>query len=452
MRTLLLACTCFALAAGEVPAPTGAGGGADQALRDAAEIFERQAGVAVVPSGAAPGIVGAYIWSGRADQEYKPFFQWELRVRAGSEAANQVACRLTTLGPMREKLVEGHEQTIGGIAAGAAKDCSYKLNCTNFTAYQIDLAWNGGKQSYLAWDKVTLPIAIAASTGSSFLVTVNQNAERDAKNAKGPVTVTWNLWNIGGAEAKGVVQTVHFLDRDGKEVHKAEYIPDKGLVPGDSAKEHKTVLKGVPAFATISITTRQPDSQTLDPGAFTGAKDVEVAQVRHENNRLKARVRNGTDADIVGLVIAVTFVDANAKDLRVIDVPVGSLARGAERDIAVEVAKLPTGWASYTVGWKTADGQHSTTTGQTIEVHGVAVTFDQRIMVGTRLKLSGTLTNTRDKELVNIDLTFHLTHKGRKEDLRISYPRIGKGQSVPIMLEPDELTDYDAVSLEWKAK
>jgi hypothetical protein len=43
---------------------------------DAQQAFARQATTATQPSGANPGFIGSYLWGGRADEQYRPFFQW----------------------------------------------------------------------------------------------------------------------------------------------------------------------------------------------------------------------------------------------------------------------------------------------------------------------------------------------------------------------------------------
>jgi hypothetical protein len=80
---------------------------------DAQQAFARQATTATQPSGANPGFIGSYLWGGRADQAYRPFFQWELRLKGGSAAAPELTCRIATLGPNKQILNQGDWKEIG---------------------------------------------------------------------------------------------------------------------------------------------------------------------------------------------------------------------------------------------------------------------------------------------------------------------------------------------------
>lgn len=351
-QTLLALAALIACAACVAPNVSGADAKPNQAGKaDAATVFAKQAPLAGPATGPAPHMVGTYVWSGRADENYKPFFQWEFRLVGGTAAATGITARVVTLGPDRKPLVTGAWKTLGNLASGASRDFDYKLNCPNPPAYQIELTWKEGKEIYLCWDKVSVPVALSDQAMTSFLVSINQNADYNASART--AAVTWMLWNIGGQPAREVVQTVRFLDDKGKEVAKADFKPEKGEVPAGLVKEQKFTATKIPPFSVISIGTKSTDAgslATLDPGSFTGAKDVEVAKIHVDGKQLAGRVRNGTGAALMGVVVSVTLQTRDGKTVKHFDVPVGKMAVDEERDWAADLTGVGA-WSGYEVGW-----------------------------------------------------------------------------------------------------
>jgi hypothetical protein len=355
---LLRLLPALALLLSALAAPGADAGGAPKASpnqpakADAQGVFAKQAAAAgTVAPGPLPRIAGSYIWSGRADETYKPFFQWELRLAGGTTAVAGLSMRLTTLGPDRKPLVAGPWKPLGSLAAGMSRDVDYKLNCPNFPAYQIELSWQGGKESFIGWDKFAVPAGLGDLATSSFVVTLNQNAEY--ADAARTATVTWMLWNLGAQPAHDVVQTVRFLDDKGREVAKADYKPENGEVAAGLIKEQRFVAKKIPPYATIMVVTKLSDAatlSTLDGGAFTGAKDVEVAKIHVEGKQLKARVRNGTGIALSGVVVSITLQNKDGKAVKQLELPVGKLAPDEERDLAADLSGVGS-WIGYEVGW-----------------------------------------------------------------------------------------------------
>ncbi len=288
------------------------------------------------------------MFSGRADENYRPFFQWELRLKAGKAALDGLRLRLTTLDGARKPLLAGPWKDLPPLAAGAARDLDYKLNCPNWQAYQIELEWKGGKDTHLGIDKFSVPIGLADVAQISYLVLVNQNFETAGAGA----VVTYGLWNIGGQPVRDLVQTIHFRDDKGRDVATRVYQPEKADLPGGYVKDHKVEVKNVPKFATVTISNKMTDTASLDQGSFTGAKDVEIAKIHAEGKKMKARVRNGTGADIEGLVVTITLQATDGSAVKALDLPVGHLAAGAEQELSADIAGVPA-WSGYEVGWHT---------------------------------------------------------------------------------------------------
>ncbi len=101
--SLILPLLLVALAAAEPKQPAGI---TVSGAADAAAAFARQAGQVPNPSGPVPAIQGAYVWGGRADEAYRPFFQWELRLKAGA-ALSGLRLRTVTLMPDRTPAATG---------------------------------------------------------------------------------------------------------------------------------------------------------------------------------------------------------------------------------------------------------------------------------------------------------------------------------------------------------
>ncbi len=350
---LLLQLAASALPGADVGAPGAGKGSPNQAAKvDAQGVFAKQAAAAgSVTPGAGPRLAGSYIWSGRADENYKPFFQWELRLGGGTTALSGLSMRLTTLGPDRKPLVQGAWKPLGSLGAGASRDIDYKLNCPNFPAYQIELTWQGGKDSWIGWDKYAVPASLGELAQGSFVVTLNQNAEYS--DSARTAAVTWMLWNLGAQPAHDVVQTVRFLDDKGREVAKADFKPENGEVAAGLVKEQHFTAKKIPPYSAISVVTKLSDAAslgTLDGGSFTGAKDVEVAKIHLEGKSLKARVRNGTGMALAGVVVSITLQNKDGKAVKQLELPVGKIAADEERDLSIDISGVPA-WIGYEVGW-----------------------------------------------------------------------------------------------------
>jgi hypothetical protein len=430
---------------------------------DAKQAFAKQAGGATQPTGRSPGFVGVYLWGGRADENYKPFHMFELRLKGGSTALAGLACRITTLSPARQSQTQGGWKTLGSLAAGASLDFDYKLNGPTFTTYQVELTWKGdkaeGKETYLAWDRFIPPTTLGELSGASYLVVLNQNFEYDA--AKRVASVTYMLWNIGGQPARDVLQTIHFKDDKGKDVATFDYAPEKGEVPAGLVKEQKLTAPKIPAFANISVATRLSDNTTVaDPGAFTGAKDVEIAKVRAEGKLLKARVRNGTGNDLAEVVVTISLQGKDGKVIKSFDLAVGALGKGEEREVSADLAGVPA-WSGYEVGWKSSDAAArapaptaAPVAGQAIKVDGVEFTIGSTRAEKPGLNVIGTLSNRRDADLDGLVVTFVVPDPdagGKKVAVELKPGRLAKGADLAIDFTAAGVKTFTGLTMTWKS-
>jgi hypothetical protein len=299
-----------------------------------------------------PAVVGAWIWGGRADINYKSFFEWDVRIAAGSETRRALKARITTLGPSQEVLRQGAWEELGELPANSQQSYGLRLNCPTFGAWRIDLQWEGGSDAFVAGDKQSLPLSLAGSRTTPVLLAVNAQAEEDKK--KKALVVTWNLWNLGGVPANGVVQTVKLKDASGKVVASGEVRVKDAVVPGSSAQ--RTQFSKPPAYVSIAVDVRHEDTSSgrklvLEPPA-TGGPDLVISRLSVDGTTLTAMVVNRLGKDLPATVIDLVFTKSG-KPVCTLAIPVAALANGAEASPRLEIKPLPA-WDEYTVGWSVA--------------------------------------------------------------------------------------------------
>lgn len=429
----------------------------DAGKADAKAAFAKQAASAPKPT-TYPHIIGEYLWSGRADDKYKPFFMFEFRLRGATKSLASSKYRVVTLDPLRKAQTTGAWIDLGELAAGSTRDVSYKLNCPTFSAFQVEIAWkDGGKdqqETYLAWDKVAMvPVALSDVASVSYLISLNQNFDRD--DAKKVASVSYTLWNIGGKPAKDVSQTVQFKDDKGKVVHSHEFKPVKGDIAGGYVGEVKLSIPKVPSFETLAILTKLTDLTTLDPGRFTGAEDVEIAQVRAEGKQLKAKVRNGYKTAVNGVVVTITLTDNGGKAIKSLNLSVGDLKAGEERELSSDISTVPS-WAGYEVSWRSSELPPAQATvaqprpaATVVTVDGVEFTVLSTKAEKDGLAISGRLRNRREAELDGLVISFTVgTKDGPVVTLKPGKLATGD-EGVPVNFTAAGVKEFTGLSLKW---
>lgn len=452
MRAVLLLVSVLALlGAAERPKPKPeAGRTAASGSADAAAAFARQAGQAPAADGPEPVIAGSYVWGGRADENYLPFFQWEFRLVAGTAALRGLKIRTMTLLPNRTVARQGTWVEVGDLAAGATKDVSVRQNCPSFSSYQVDCEWAGGKASYVCSDKTALPVAQSRNADRPYLITTAY--DHDPEKTKPPFVVTWWLWNVGGQPATEVVQTVSFLDQNGKTVHSVD-VPLKTPVAGGGALEQRLSLKVRPKeYHAVSVSARCADVLVASGPAesgFTGAKELEIAGISVSGGRLSAKVRNGLDTSLVGALVTVVLQDASGKPIATIPLPCGTLAAGEEKSLSA--ACTATGFAGYEVSWtmaKPAPVPPAASGPVTVTVRGLTFTQTQSAVDGGTLFLKGDLINRTGQDLTGLIATFTVN------DVATVYrsERLAADETVVVALEIPGATQVGVVTLQWTAQ
>jgi len=364
--------------------------------------------------------------------------------------------RITTLGPSHQVLNQGPWKEWPSLTAGASLDADYRLNCTIFPAYQLELAWSGGTATFLAPDKGSVPLNLGQYADQGFVIAVNLSDELDAENP-GVADVTWSDWNVGGKPARGIVHTLHLYNDHGSEVKKLPFaLPAaQELKPGAVLEQHQH-LATVP-FTTLSMSVEQADESGAGVAAqgFSDAKDVEIAFVHAQGTLLLAKVRNGLDEAQDGLVVSITFQDKQGADLSTIDIPVGHLAAGATDDITAPLGKAQS-FGSYTASWKSTtvivpaspapapagiavvpDGPGATGLPKSLEVSGQpGLSFSPtRVDQGPDgLVLHGSLSNHSGRELDQLHLHFVAAAKSESRILAWRTARLTDGGDAEVVL------------------
>ncbi len=418
----LVASVLVALPGADAP-PAKRTAGAGKA--DAAAAFERQAGKAGRPTGPAPGVVGSYLWGGRADEQYRPFFQWDLRLMGGSATAADLRLRIATLGPERQVLHQGDWKTLGELGPGATSDLDYRLNCSTFAAWQAELSWTGGTASFLAPDKMNLPLATAALADGPCLMAVEARSESKDRGASH--TIDWWVWNVGGQSAVGVTQVLHFLDEDGALV-KAVPIKEPVTIPANAVVAQTKILKGLPKHVAVGVAVKVLASATgselttaAGSDGFTGVADVEVGFLRLAKGTLIGRVRNGTAQDLNGATLSLTLCDRAGKALTTLEIPAGDLAAGADKAFSAPAPGVTT-WAGIELGWSSGAPAKPAASATTADLTGAVVTSDSLTFTvgsttrdGDALVLHGTIINGGATDLAPLRLSFTMIERERQE-------------------------------------
>ncbi len=432
-------------------------GGAGKA--DAAVAFVRQDATAPAATGSDPVVRGAYVWGGRADEQYKPFFQWELRLRAGNADLEGLRGRTITLMPDGSDAAVGGWVDFGRLAKGETSEVSIRQNCSAFQSYRLELTWTGGKASFVAADRTTVPVAATTFADMAYLVTTGyqhaaEESKADQKKRGKGFPVSWWLWNIGGAEATEVVQTVRFLDLNGKEVHR-EVLKRKEPVAAGARLEQTITLKDKPKGYHVISVTADCAAPLVAIGAgsagFTGATDVELADLAIANGQLSARVRNGLARDLSGLVVTITLLAADGSAVERVPLAVGDLASQGERAVEAAVTANANAFAGYEVGWDVAvtPAPAASTPSGALTVEGLTFTTQAQAVDQGQLFVKGQLRNDRDAALGGIRVTFTATGGGTTATATWNTDSLPVGEPVSVALAFTGLATLESLAMTW---
>jgi len=428
---------------------------------ETAKVWEAQA-EQVPEADEGPRLTGGYMWRGRLDRSARPFHQWELRVAAGTGDLAGVRLRVIALDAMLEPIhgKKGHWVKLGNLDAGDEVDLSYKLNTSHPEAYRVEVTWRGGERSFVNSEPGALPAVEHPGEDQPRLLVVMPDFGYD-KHRK-MAMVTFILRNIGEGEATGVEHTIHFLDNDRKVVHTATYVPEEGTIAGGYHDKQKVIVKKCPPFKQIQVRTRTAAAGAggfqLDPGRFTDAKDLEVAELAIADGTLSARLRNGLDEDIAALHVTVDLLDADGAVIESARVKLEDVASGSKVPFEAEVGDVE-GVAGWGIGFAFDDGPLTAGgggsgggdgTGASQDLDGIVVTIlDQRVD-DDGLHLDVRVANRRDASMDGLICTFQLDAGGEQTSVDLDVGDLPAGEGFEGSLVAKGLTGLEGLGISWR--
>jgi hypothetical protein len=349
---------------------------------------------------------------------------------------------------------------LGDLAAGGTRDLSYKLNCAAPSAVRFELEWQDGRESYLKTAEQALPQPASATAGRPLLLVLQPAFEHDAKKKVG--TVRFWLRNDGDQPGTEVKQTIVLKDSAGKILLEHAHVPEKGTIAPGYAQEQVVSIPKCPAFSNIAVKTSTAEDRQvrLDPGKFSAKKELQVAQFACTGGKLSARVRNGQETPVNGLLILFHLLDAQGAVLHEVPAAVGDLAPGEER--AVEVAapevKNLAGWGyAYETGMGSApaDGEAPAAAPAAlgeIEVDGIALRLSEVAEVPGGMSAAVTIDNRRQEDLHDLICTVTIEDAGgTRREIRLDLGELGEQRSWQGAVQGAGMSGISSVQLTWKA-
>lgn len=354
MYIAVLLCLSAGLCGGEVSEPMNN----EAVLEDAAKIWRDQSHDVHVPAHGQLYLGGVYVWHGRADRQYKPFHQWELKLRAGDQGAKAVRCKVIPLDARMEVQQLFRKKgtpwlKVGSIAAGEEKIVSYKLNCSHITSYRLLLEWDGGSQELFAGTRFMLPIDARALDKQPYL-TVSDADFKYSKRRRRAIVSFW-LTNVGGGPADDVKHTIEFLNETGKAIHSEVYVPEEGSIEAGYGKQQEVLFKKIPPFDNINIRTKQKQILTyqIDGDQLAANEDIGLSNLSVGKESVTGTITNGFKETVNQLLVTITFEDGAGEVVKELKVNVASLKPGASTDFeeAIEEGFV---YKAYAMGYSMA--------------------------------------------------------------------------------------------------
>ena len=314
-------------------------------IEDAQRIWSQQSSDVFVPKHGGVYVAGVYVWHGRADQDYKAFHQWEVKLKAGKTGVKDVKLQVIPLDSemkvqqlFRKK--ESPEHKVGDIAADGEEIISYKLNCSHITSYRIKLSWDGGAQELFAGTRFMLPIDAKALDKQPYLTV--SDVDFKYKRSRRRAEVSFYLCNVGGGEASEVEHTIEFMDEKNKVIHSEIYKPEEGTVPAKYGKRQKVEYKKIKPFENVNIRTRQKQLLVyeIDGDQLVAKEDIGLSSLQVKDKQITGTITNGFKGKITGLTVTIVFEDDKAKVVKEVDVKIATLDAGASTDFTESIDKV----------------------------------------------------------------------------------------------------------------
>lgn len=429
---------------------------------DTAEAWAAQVDDVAEATDAAPVFSGMMVWSGRADRNYQPFFQWEVRLRGGTEDIRDGRLRITPMGPDMQPLYQrsSHWHRFGNLAAGGSTDFSYFLNTSIFPAYRVEITWRGGEASYLATDRMQLPQREGAADSIPQLVVLNPMWETN--NRRQTMAGFW-LRNHGGADATGVTLTLRLRDGSGNTLLEHPYVPEDGTIPAGYAKEQRVLIENTPAAfhnIQIAISSDEADRYHIDGGSFGDGELVEVAEITAKDGVLQGKLRNGAPHPIHDVEITISLIGSDGSSVGEVLAHVESADPGelVEWSTALDIEAEWTGFET-SLAYAAPEGSEQPAAGgaengnggagMTISVEGLDFTISRVTRAEGQIKVSGDLRNTSEQALGGLRVEFQVS--GLDAPIQLDIGDLAAGETFSVSFVAEGIRQLSGLGMSWES-
>ncbi|TVR12166.1 MAG: hypothetical protein EA401_09765 [Planctomycetota bacterium] len=427
---------------------------------DTAEAWADQEGDVAQATDAAPVFSGMLVWSGRADRNYQPFFQWEIRLRGGTEDIRDGRLRITPLGPDLAPLYQrsSHWHRFGNLAAGGSVDFSYFLNTSIFPAYRVEITWRDGEASYLATDRLQLPQREGEAEAIPQLLILNPMWETN--NRRQTMVGFW-LRNQGGADATGVTLNLRLRDGSGNTLMEHPYVPEDGTIPAGYAQEQRVLIENTPsAFHNIQIGISSDEVQNyqIDGGGFGDGEMVEVAEITAKDGMLHGKLRNGFTYPVHDVTITISLIGQGGSSVGEVVAHVASADAGelVAWSAAVDTDAEWTGFetsldyaapeGSDPAAAPTGGGNEGA--GMTISVEGLDFTISQVKRGDNQITVSGELHNTSGQDFTGLRVAFQVSGLG--EAITMDIGDLAADEQFAVSFVAEGLRQLSGLGMSWE--
>ena len=288
----------------------------------------------------------------------------------GKAAISDLKSRLIFLQATGEVVKETQWQFVMSLGPGEGKVFNYREGLVPaFEGYELELTCKlDGKERKWVWrspDPAELPQLKSTRPipGVSRLVILGRESVRN--NQTGQVRVFCRVKNEGEKPAERAQLNLEFLDDKGKVLATHEQpIGEGGTVAGGKELTlNFNVPKAVPSYHAMRVklsAAKLSDEESLSGGKFSGAEEVEVAEVSFKRPTPKelavaAKIRNGLKKPVDNPTIVWVFTEKDREVKRVAGQVPGRFEPGEIKAIALTIPDCPSfGSFSYEVEYQEA--------------------------------------------------------------------------------------------------
>ncbi|MHC5068816.1 MAG: hypothetical protein ACYTF0_09540, partial [Planctomycetota bacterium] len=238
-----------------------------------------------------------------------------------------------------------------------------------------------------------------------------------------------------------------------------EVVPGDGTIEAEGSQAVEVEVPRAAPFVSVRVTTNSPDLEVpsaMEPGAFTDAAQLEVAEVAIRGGQLRGAVRNGLAEDLNGVVLNLILNDLDGRELVSLEAPIGDLKAGAKQTFAVPTTISAEAAAGWSFAFSSAAGALEGDAGVSFEpfdLDGLVVAIDQMTATEAGLTVAVTATNNRPAALKGLQLTVDLVDStGRAGQAVVTIGDLAPGAAQAGEAVASGLVDCDQIGISWASK